>query len=559
MTEPLTLLALLKRRAGWLLAGVALIIVSLVAGMTLLAVSGWFITASALAGLGLLIGLEIFTPGATIRLAAVGRTVSRYLERLITHEATFRLLSDLRQSLLRSLLQLDERQLQGLRRGDTLSQLTGDVDALDHLFLGVIGPSAAALMITLILALALALLVSPSLALMVLALLMLNPLLAEFTRRRGLADSQALVQALPELRRQGIEMLEGIADLTAFDRLSAARQRWLQCSERAIGVHTRLSRLDASAQAGITALGFIGVWSGLVIGIGLYTDSHISGPVLGLLVLALLGLGDVWQPLPGAWRKLEQCRGAYQRIRQLTDRQPELNVAEPAIRDLPRQAPLVIDRISHRYDTAIGQPTPWVLRDFSLTLAVGERLVVTGPSGCGKTTLAQLIMRLMDPVCGRILFGEHNIRHIDPSVWRQQIAVLSQHSVLFRDTLANNLRLAQPHASDEALIQALHQAGLSALLQTLPDGLDTWIDEAGSNVSGGESRRLALARLMLTDAPMVILDEPMTGLDAHTARALSATLEPWLGKRSVLMISHDPSLLPRCDRLIALTAASAHQ
>ena len=559
MTESPTLLALLRRRAGWLLAGIVLIIVSLVAGITLLAVSGWFITASALAGLGLLIGLEIFTPGAIIRLAAVGRTVSRYLERLITHEATFRLLSDLRQSLLRKLLQLDERQLQGLRRGDTLSQLTGDVDALDHLFLGVIGPSAAALVITLTLALALALLVSPTLALIVLALLMANPLLAELTRRRGQADSQALIQTLPALRRQGIDMLEGMADLTAFDQLGTVRQHWLQHSKRAIGAHTRLSRLDAGAQAGITSMGFIGVWLGLVIGIGLYTADQISGPILGLLVLALLGLGEVWQPLPGAWRKLEQCRAAHQRIRHLTDRQPELNVAEPAIRDLPRQAPLVIDRISHRYGTATGQPTPWVLRDFSLTLAVGERLVVTGPSGCGKTTLAQLIMRLMDPVTGRIMFAGHDIRHIDPAVWRQHIAVLSQHSVLFRDTLANNLRLAQPNASDEALNQVLHCAGLSALLQTLPKGLETWIDEAGSNLSGGENRRLALARLMLTDAPIVILDEPMTGLDARTARALSSTIEPWLGERSVLMISHDPALLPRYDRHIVLNAANAHQ
>ena len=559
MSDPLQLTRLLHHRRLWLLAGVALILLSLTAGITLLAVSGWFITASALAGLGVLIGLEIFTPGATIRLAAVVRTVSRYFERLITHEATFRLLSDLRQQILRGLLQLDERQLRGLRRGDTLSQLTGDVDALDHLFLGVLGPTTAALILTAVAAALLAVLISPVLAWVVVMLLALNLLLTELTRRRGQVDSQQRMQALPDLRRHSIEMLEGLADLIAFDQLDAVRQAWSTHSERAITADTRLARLDATAQAGVTALGFIGVWLGLVVGIGLYAEGHITGPVLGLLVLALLGLGEVWQPLPGAWRKLEQCRSAYHRIRQLTDRQPELSVSPSPHTQLPERANLVIDRVSHRYQDQAHDKNPWVLQDFSLTLAPGERVVVTGPSGCGKTTLAQLIMRLMDPISGRITYGGDDLKNIDPETWRSHVAVLSQHTLLFRDTLANNLRLAQPQASDEALVSVLHQAGLGPLLETLPEGLETWIDEAGSNFSGGEARRLALARLMLTDAPMVILDEPMTGLDADTAVALSATLDDWLGQRSVLIISHDPSHLPRHDRCIALTAASAVQ
>jgi ATP-binding cassette subfamily C protein CydC len=402
-------------------------------------------------------------------------------------------------------------------------------------------------------------LISPVLAWVVVMLLALNLLLTELTRRRGQVDSQQRMQALPDLRRHSIEMLEGLADLIAFDQLDAVRQAWSTHSERAITADTRLARLDATAQAGVTALGFIGVWLGLVVGIGLYAEGHITGPVLGLLVLALLGLGEVWQPLPGAWRKLEQCRSAYHRIRQLTDRQPELSVAPSPHTQLPERANLVIDRVSHRYQDQAHDKNPWVLQDFSLTLAPGERVVVTGPSGCGKTTLAQLIMRLMDPISGRITYGGDDLKNIDPETWRSHVAVLSQHTLLFRDTLANNLRLAQPQASDEALVSVLHQAGLGPLLETLPEGLETWIDEAGSNFSGGEARRLALARLMLTDAPMVILDEPMTGLDADTAVALSATLDDWLGQRSVLIISHDPSHLPRHDRCIALTAASAVQ
>lgn len=546
MLEPLRMRELFSRRAGWLTAGALLILLSLIAGVVLLALSGWFITASALAGIGLIIGLDIFTPGAGIRLAAVGRTVSRYLERLITHEATFRLIADLRAQVFSRLLLLDEYQHRSLRRGDTLNRLTSDIDALDHLFLGVLGPTAAAAVLTAGAAGLMAVFIDPWVGAATALLLLLNPAVTEISRRRGLAASRDLIALVPELRRQATTSLEGIADLTAFDRIEREKGRWTQLSDQSIALQERLGRLDANSQGWVMFSGFVVVWLGLLIGVTLFEAEQISGPVLGLIVLALLGLGEAWQPLPAAWRKLEQSRMAQQRVSELITTPPMLSV--PSAGKLPEGRRLSIEDLSFRY----GDGEPWILKDFSLDIAPGERLAVVGPSGCGKSTLALLIMRQLDPIAGRIRLEDTDLRKLDPVAYRRHIGLLSQQPVLFRDTIAENLRMARPDADEDELGRALAMAGLADFMDGLDHGLETWLDEAGGNVSGGEARRLALARLILSDCPIVILDEPSTGLDHDTALALSQTLDQWLGQRTTIMITHDTSTLPRHDRVIRL-------
>ena len=544
--QPLRISSLLGRRRWWLLAGTLLMMLSLAAGVALLGLSGWFITASALAGLGLLVGLDIFTPGAGIRLAAVVRTVSRYLERLATHEATFRLLTDLRDDLFRRLLAKDELQLKALRRGDTLNRLTTDVNTLDHLFVGVLGPISSAMLLTLGLALALGLLLDPWTALVVAALLIISPLVAESGRRAGFAASRSLVATVPELRREASDSLDGLADLIAYDRAEARQQQLQQLSGRAIGLQEQLARLDAKTHGLVTMNGFLAVWLVLVVGISLFQSGLITGPVLGLAVLATLGLGEAWQGIPAAWRRLEQCRGAQQRLLELTDLETEL--PQPATPLQPEGQHIRLEGVSFRY----GESLPWVLEDVDLQIRPGERVAVVGPSGCGKTTLARLILRQIDPSRGRVLLGEQALTALDTDGLRRHIGLLSQQPCLFHDTVAGNLRLARPQATDEELGRALAMAGLSDFMDGLAQGLDTWIDEAAGNVSGGEARRLALARLMLTDCPVVILDEPTTGLDDSTAGALARTLDQWLSGRTVLMITHDPEILPPFDRLLRL-------
>lgn len=545
--DRLPLGALLGRRRGWLIAGLGLILLSLFAGVVLLALSGWFITASALAGLGLIAMIDIFAPGAGIRLAAITRTVARYGERLVTHEATFRLLADLRLALFERLLRLDEAQLRGLRRGDTLNRLTADVDTLDHLFLGVIGPGVSAFLLTVLAGLLAALWVDPGVALaLTLLLLAGNPLVAETARRRGLAASRGVVVALPALRREAGEGLEGLQELVAFDLGAAQRARVETRSAELIGLQERLQRLDAVSQAGVTLAGLAATWLALLLGIGLLGHGAISGPVLGLLVLGMLALGEAWQPLPAAWRRLEQCRGAAARLGETWHQAPQLPVATAP---LPAQGQgLELEDVDFRYRPDL----PKVLDGFSLRIAAGERIALVGPSGAGKSTLAMLLMRQLDPQSGAVRLDGVDLRELDPDGLRRHVGLLAQRPVLFRDTLAENLRLARPEAGEGELRHALEVAGLGEFVAGLENGLETWIDEAGTNLSGGEARRVALARLVLTDCPVVILDEPTTGLDEGTARGLARTLDRWLEGRTAVMITHDPGLLPRYDRLIRL-------
>jgi ATP-binding cassette, subfamily C, bacterial CydC len=547
MIRKLGLARLLGHRKGWLAAGLALIMLSLGAGVALLALSGWFISASALAGLGLIAALDIFTPGAGIRLAAVTRTVARYFERLVTHEATFRLLADLRRTVFDRLLQLDEAQLRALGRGDTLSRLTADVDSLDHLFLGVIGPVASALLLTLAAALLLGVLVDPRLAAATLGLLLLlGPALAEQARRRGQRASHALVTALPELRRESSDSLEGLQELVAFD-LGARQGREIGLrSARVIGLQETLARLDATSQGLVTFTGLLATWLALVLGVGLLERGAIHGPVLGLLVLGVLALGEAWTALPAAWRRLEQCRGAAARLGETLAQAPLL--PQPVNPLPPRGQDLELERVSYRYRPDL----PPVLEGFSLAVGAGERIAVIGPSGAGKSTLAMLLMRQIDPQAGVARLGGTDLRHLDAAGLRRHIGLLPQRPVLFRDTLAANLRLASPDAGVAELHRALQIAGLTDFVAGLAEGLDTWIEEDAANVSGGEARRIALARLVLTDCPVVILDEPTTGLDEATASRLATTLHQWLAGRTTVMITHDPRLLPPHDRVVTL-------
>ncbi len=537
----------IQRQWRWLLLGMALILLSLVAAAFLLGLSGWFITASALAGAGLIIGLDIFTPGAGIRLAAITRTLARYGERLATHEATFRLLAELRLKLFRGLLNRDEYSLRQLRRGDALDRLTRDVETLDHMFTGVLGPVAAALMLALAVASGFALMGAAPAAWVVLAVLALNLVAVLLIARAGHHSTRQRSAMEPVQRMLATEGLEGMEMLKAFDQAGRWAGRLGEHNRRMIMLGRTLGRLDAVGQGLTTLIGLGGLWVVLVAGLMLTDAGTISAPVLVLLVLVMFALTEAWQPLPAAWRRLTACRVAAERAGDLVQSAPsEPNTSGPMC--MPRDHSLETMDLGFRYHESL----PPLFESLDLVIESGERVLVTGPSGGGKTTLALLLMGQLSPVSGCALFGGCDIERVDPDTLRRSIGYLPQSPVVFRDTLANNLRLAAPDASEAQLIAVIEQAGLLHLLNALPDGLDSWIGEGGADVSGGELRRIALARLMLTDPQVVILDEPTTGLDAASAHAMQAGLESWLGDRTVIMISHDPALVPRHDRSIRI-------
>ncbi len=530
-------LRLLVQRRRRLAVGVLLLALTLFSAIALLALSGWFITASALTGMALAAGLaarlDVYVPGGGIRLFAVTRTVARYLERLYNHDTVLRLLADLRSRLFAALARLDLRTLQRQRASDWLNRLTADIDTLDALYLRLLAPPAVALLALLLLAAFLALWVPPA-ALAV--LLLLGPTWLWLTAGqawRGMAASRRQVSHLQRLRSLTIEHVQGQAELEAYGARPHHCQALLAQEAQLQRDQARLGRLGGFGMSLVNAMVGLCMLVCLWLAALAWQQQAISGAVMVMVPLAVLAVGEALAGLPVAFTQLGATYGAAARLNRLE--QAASSHGEAPRETLP-QGPLALrlDGIALQYQDAL-EPA---LHGIDLALAAGERLAVTGASGAGKSSLAALVTRRLPPSTGTITLGGVALERVAEPALRERVAILDQRIDLFQDSLAANLRLAAAEADTAKLWQALEWVELADWARELPAGLETPVGEGGRALSGGQARRLALARLWLRDPGLVVLDEPFAGLDAATASRLAQRLDAWLVGRSVLYLVH---------------------
>ena len=543
---------LIMARRGRLAVGALLMAATIAAGIGLLALSGWFITATGLTALlwsaGLRQPFDVYVPGGGIRFFALTRTLSRYAERLYNHDTVLRLLADLRTAHFRTMSRLDAATLARWRSAQWLNRLTADIDALDNLYLRLLAPPLVAFLGIIAVAMLIGVFHRPmafaigSALLMLLALVTAGVALA--THRLGTAQ----VDRLDTLRSQAVEHVQGMAELAAAGALPAHRRNLLRLSALSVAEEQTLRGRSALAQAISTLV--MQILALCVLGGALlaFREGSISGPIAVMLTLSLLGLAEAIGGLPTAFAMFGATRRAAQRLNQQHNARSVLAMHDIGATPVPGPVGLAF------CDVAVGHAG---LAGLNLRIEPGERLAVLGPSGCGKSTLADLAARLIDPDAGTLLANGVSLRKLSLDAWRRQVGYLTQRTELLQDSIAANLRLARPDATNAQLWAVLEVVEMADAVEGFADGMLTWTGESGRQLSGGEARRLALARVLLKDAPLLILDEPFSGLDEATAARIRDNLEPWLAGRTVLMFAHAAQALPRANRELSWTWLSS--
>lgn len=545
MRALLPYLALYMRHKWMLTLGVVLAIITLLASIGLLTLSGWFLSASAVAGFAGLYSFNYMLPAAGVRGTAITRTAGRYFERLVSHDATFRVLQHLRVTTFSKLLPLSPAGLARYRQGELLNRVVADVDTLDHLYLRVISPLVGALVVIVVVTLGLCLLdVNIALVLggiMLLTLFLLPPLFY----RAGKPTGENLTRLRGEYRQQLTGWLQGQAELTIF---GASRRYRAQMENTEMNWHEaqrKQSELTALSQALMLLIGGIAVMTMLWLASGGVGGNTQPGPLIALFVFCALAAFEALAPVTGAFQHLGQVVASALRITQITGQQPEVQFSTTAS-DVPEQLALRLADVSFAYD---GQAQP-ALDHINLVIPAGAHVAVLGRTGCGKSTLLQLLTRAWDPAQGQILFNDTPLTEMCEPALRKTVSVVPQRVHLFSATLRDNLLLAAPGAADDVLSAMLEKVGLHKLLED--EGLNSWLGEGGRQLSGGELRRLAIARALLHDAPLMLLDEPTEGLDATTERQILDLLEKEMQGKTVLMVTHRLRGLADFDQIIVM-------
>ncbi|HBR6851469.1 TPA: heme ABC transporter ATP-binding protein/permease CydC [Klebsiella aerogenes] len=545
MRALLPYLALYKRHKWLLTLGVVLAIVTLLASIGLLTLSGWFLSASAVVGVAGIYSFNYMLPAAGVRGAAIIRTAGRYFERLVSHDATFRVLQHLRVATFSKLLPLSPAGLARFRQGELLNRIVADVDTLDHLYLRVISPLVGALVVILVVTIGLSVLdVTLALTLggiMLATLLLLPPLFY----RAGKPTGEQITQLRGQYRQQLTSWLQGQAELMLFNASDRYRKQMEKTEQRWQEAQRRQAELTALSQALMLLIGGIAVIAMLWMASEGVGGNSQPGALIALFVFCALAAFEALAPVTGAFQHLGQVIASARRITQITEQQPEVTFSQQAPQSFSQVA-LTLNEVTFSYP----QQSAPALKDISLQVAAGEHIAILGRTGCGKSTLLQLLTRAWDPTNGQIQLNGQPLSELSETTLRQAMSVVPQRVHLFSATLRDNLLLAAPQASDARLADILERVGLEKLLED--SGLNSWLGEGGRQLSGGELRRLAIARALLHDAPLMLLDEPTEGLDATTESQILDLLSEVMSDKTVLMVTHRLRGLARFNQIIVM-------
>jgi len=529
--------------------GVFFGLIAIASAVGLLSLAGWFLAATAIAGLTAVGAWQFnfFFPSIGVRLFAFARTLARYGERLVSHDATFRILESLRIWFYRRIEPLAPACLSQYRSGDILNRLVEDIDTLDNLYVRVLSPATSAMVMSFLLFVFLWFF-DPAIALSGLVFLTAAGFFVPAAAVKLGADTgRKLGRQSAGLRVRIVEGLQGLPELLVYGAHGPHLESIRRGSDALISSQRRMSHITGLSNAMITLISGLAVIGVLYLGIGRIEMADVGGADLALVALAVMASFEAVWPLPPAFQYLGRTREAGRRLLEIVEAEPAVRYPEQSA-SRPQRYDLTFENISFRY----LEDAPLALDGLDFRLEAGQHMAVLGMTGSGKSTLVNLLVRFWEPISGRIHINGTDIRKLNASDLRRTISVVSQQAHIFSTSLRDNLLMARPNATDADLRDALDAAQLLSFVDGLPDGLDTWAGEAGKRLSGGQARRLALARAFLHDAPIWILDEPTEGLDRVTERQVMQAVFDRTEGKTMLLITHRMIDIHRMDGTIFL-------
>ncbi|MEZ9900011.1 heme ABC transporter ATP-binding protein/permease CydC [Vibrio breoganii] len=549
MRELLPYLKLYKKHWFGLSLGMILGFLTLFASIGLLTLSGWFLSAAAVAGLT--IAREAFNymlPGGGVRGLAMGRTAGRWGERVVSHNATFKLLTDLRVYFYEKLTPLIPGRVGGLRDADLLNRLVADVSAMDHVYLRLVSPVILSILGITCLTGFLVWFDSDiglTLGAILMALVLIWPVLFY---KLGKGNGHRLTQNRADLRIRALDWIEGHSELLLFGAEKRYREKIDQAqmalmSNQAVNAHiTGLANALLLLANGMTLL--LILWMSAD-GIG----GSVPSPLIALVVFATLASVELLMPIAGAFQYLGQTLASARRLNEIIGAEPDVQFptyTNNKVIGTNNKVAVEFSDISFAYESN----APLAVDNLSLSVPAGSKLAILGKTGSGKSTLLQLLTRYWDVQQGDIKIGGQALTELSESELRSLISVVSQRVDVLNGTLRDNLLIAKSDADDSELAGTLSKVGLEYLMDA--PGLDQWLGDGGRQLSGGEKRRIGIARAVLHNAPILLLDEPTEGLDRSTESQIMSLLEQHYQDKTVVFVTHRLVGLSKMDNVVVL-------
>lgn len=543
MRALLPFISLYQTHFGRLLLGIVLAIVGLASSIGLLSLSGWFLAASFLAGSVFV--FNFFYPSSGVRGLAVGRTVARYFEKLVTHDATFRVLANLRVSVFRKLIPLSPSGLNRFRNSELLNRLVADVDTLDTLYLNLISPFVSAVMMIIFMAIGLSF-VSPMITWLVCGTLTLLLFIFPVVfYHLGKQLGKQAIQARANYRSQFIEWIQLNAEFLLFGVQAQATEKLQRTEQEWLSAQRKENKLSGLSSALLILINGLLVCTVLYLASTAITMKEVdyADALIALVVFCVLASAEILTPIGSAFLHLGQVITAVERLNEITEQTPAVTFDGSADwQKVVQNQPLVrFEQVEFGYP----QRDEMVLKGLSFDVLAGQKVAILGKTGSGKSTIFQLLNRNYEPTSGQIWLNSCKLEAYPEATLRAKLVTLSQRVHIFSSSLKDNLLMGNQSASDEQLENVVKQVGLGYLLES--EGLNLWLGEGSRPLSGGEQRRLGLARLLLSEAELVLLDEPTEGLDRDTEQQIITLIFQHCQHKTLLMITHRTQGLEHFD------------